>query len=298
MNIEKIFFKTQDNAELVGVLHKGEENKKVIIAVHGMTSDCLKKRDDIIAKTMTENQIDYFIFNNRGHDVVTYIGKEINGEYAKQKAGTAYENIQDSYYDIKSAIDEMLRKGYEEIYLQGHSLGCTKIVYTYNKLKNKEENKYIEKVKAIILLSLVDIPRVQKINLGEKYQYMLKYAQEKEQEGKQEELMPEESFIHPISVKTYLKYFGKEGKEIDFAQYSNKEYNYKELNNIEIPLFMRWGDTFEMIEQKASDLVEIIKQKLTNLKIDIDYINGANHGYTDKEQILAKQILKFLLKNK
>lgn len=295
MNIEKIFFKTQDNAELVGLLHKGEQTKKVIIAVHGMTSDCLKRRDDIIATTITRNKIDYFTFNNRGHDVVTYIAKEIKGEYAKQMAGTAYENIQDSYYDIKTAIDEMVKKGYEEIYLQGHSLGCTKIVYTYNKLKDKEENKYLEKIKAIILLSLVDIPRAQKINLGDKYNYMLKYAQEKQQEGKEEELMPKESFIHPISVKTYLKYFGEEGKEIDFAQYSNKKYEYKQLNNIQIPLFMRWGDTFEMIEQKAPELVEMMKQKITNTKTDINYIKGANHGYTEKEQILANQILTFLV---
>ena len=296
MNIEKIFFETQDNAELVGLLHTKNPSKKVIISVHGMTSDCLKRRDDIIAKTMVENGIDYFTFNNRGHDVIAYIAKDVNGEYEKQKAGTAYENIQDSYYDINAAIDEMMKKGYEEIYLQGHSLGCTKIVYTYNRLKNKNESKYLEKIKVIMLLSLVDIPKAQKINLGDKYNYILEYAQEKEREGKQEELMPSESFIHPLSVKTYLKYFGEEGKEIDFAKYSEKDYDFKELNNIQIPLFMRWGDTFEMIEQKAQDLVQIVKQKLKNPKTDINYIEGANHGYTGKEQILADQILNFLLK--
>lgn len=296
MNIEKIFFETQDKAELVGLLHTNRLSKKVVISIHGMTSDCLKKRDDIIAQNMLENNIDYFSFNNRGHDVISYITKEVNGEYAKQKAGTAYENIQDSYYDIKAAIDEMIKKGYEDIYLQGHSLGCTKIVYTYNKLKNKQENKYLEKIKAVMLLSLVDIPRAQQINLGDKYCYMLEYAHEKEREGKQEELMPEGSFIHPISVKSYLKYFGEESKEIDFAKYSNKDYDYKELNNIQIPLFMRWGDTFEMIEQKAPSLVEIIKPKLTNSKIDINYIKGANHGYTGKEQIIAEQMLNFIKK--
>lgn len=294
MNIEKIFFETEDKAELVGLLHKGEETKKVVISIHGMTSDCLKRRVDIIAKNMTKNNIDFFSFNNRGNNVIAYLTKEIGGIYAKQKAGTAYEDVQDSYYDIKSAISEMLKLGYEEIYLQGHSLGCTKIVYTYNKLKQKNETKYLEAIKGIMLLSLIDIPKAQKVNLGDKYEWMLNYAIEKEKEGKQEELMPNESFIHPLSVRTYLRYF-RDNEKIDFARYSDADYNYTELNNINIPLFMRWGTVFEMIEQPASELAELVNSKILNQKKDISYITGANHGYTDKEQEVAEQMLKFII---
>ena len=294
MNIEKIFFETEDKAELVGLLHKGEETKKVVISIHGMTSDCLKRRDDIIAKNMTKNNIDFFSFNNRGNNVIAYLTKEIGGIYAKQKAGTAYEDVQDSYYDIKSAISEMLKLGYEEIYLQGHSLGCTKIVYTYNKLKQKNETKYLEAIKGIMLLSLIDIPKAQKVNLGDKYEWMLNYAIEKEKEGKQEELMPNESFIHLLSVRTYLRYF-RDNEKIDFARYSDADYNYTELNNINIPLFMRWGTVFEMIEQPASELAELVNSKILNQKKDISYITGANHGYTDKEQEVAEQMLKFII---
>ena len=293
MNIEKIFFETEDKAELVGLLHKGEETKKVVISIHGMTSDCLKRRDDIIAKNMTKNNIDFFSFNNRGNNVISYLTKEIGGIYAKQKAGTAYEDVQDSYYDIKSAISKMLKLGYEEIYLQGHSLGCTKIVYTYNKLKQKNETKYLEAIKGIMLLSLIDIPKAQKVNLGDKYEWMLNYAIEKEKEGKQEELMPNESFIHPLSVRTYLRYF-RDNEKIDFARYSDADYTYTELNNINTPLFMRWGTVFEMIEQPASELAKLVNSKILNQKKDISYITGANHGYTDKEQEVAEQMLKFI----
>lgn len=295
MNIQKLFFKTQDLAELVGLLHQGENTNKVVIAVHGMTSDCLKRRDDIIAKTMVANNIDYFTFNNRGHDVMSYLGKEMQGVYAKQKSGTAYEDVKDSYYDIKAAIDEMLALGYEEIYLQGHSLGCTKIVYTYNKMKRKNEEKYLNAIKSIMLLSLIDIPRAQEVHLAGKYNYMLNLAMEKEKHGEQEQLMPEEAFIHPISVRTYLRYF-KENQDIDFAKYSDENYTFPELNNITVPLFMRWGTVFEMIEQPANELVEMMNKKITNPSKDINCITGANHGYTDKEQELADEMLKFLVK--
>lgn len=293
MNIEKIYFGTQDNARLVGLLHKGNKTDKVIISVHGMTSDCLKRRDDIIAKTMTDNNIDFFSFNNRGHDVISYLTKEMQDISAKQRAGTAYEDVQDSYFDIKAAIDEMIQNGYKEIYLQGHSLGCTKIVYTYNKFISKKEDKYLDKIKAIMLLSLVDIPRAQKVNLGDNYNFMLEYAQKREEDGRKYHLMPSESFIHPISVKSYLRYF-RDNEEINFAQYSNKEYEYPELNNIQVPLFMRWGTVFEMIEQPAKELAEMLNIKILNPKKDISYIEGANHGYSQKEQIVADEMLKFL----
>ena len=295
MEIEKVYFKTEDRAELVGLLHKGKQTKKIIISVHGMTSNCLKQRDDIIARIMTDYGIDYFSFNNRGHDIMSYLSKEESLGFAKYKMGEAYEDVEDGYYDIKAAIDEMKKKGYEEIYLQGHSLGCTKIVYTYNKFKKQNEEKYINDIKAIILLSLIDIPKAQKLSLEEKHQIALEYAEEKEKQNKLDELMPKEYFIHPISVKTYLRYF-RDNEEIDFARYGDSEYDFRELNNIQIPLFMRWGNVFEMIEQPANELVKIVNNKVKNDKKDINYIDGANHGYSDKEEIVANQILNFLLK--
>ena len=75
----------------------------------------------------------------------------------------------------------MLELGYTDIYLQGHSLGCTKIVYTYNKLKNENN---VKNIKGIMLLSLVDIPDCQKYDLGDKYAEMMEYAENKEKEGK------------------------------------------------------------------------------------------------------------------
>ena len=162
-------------------------------------------------------------------------------------------------------------------------------------MKVKNEEKYLNSIKAIMLLSLVDIPRAQEIHLAGKYNYMLNYAIEKEKHGEQEELMPEEAFIHPITVRTYLRYF-KNNQDIDFAKYNYPDYTYPELNNITIPLFMRWGTTFEMIEQPAEELVEMMNKKITNPNKDINCIPGANHGYTEKEQILADEMLKFIMK--
>lgn len=287
--LERIYFEADDKTELVGLLEKPEkETNKVVISIHGMQSNCLKQRETILSNKITEAGIAYFTFNNRGHELMTYTRK-VEGKKVLD-GGSVYEDVLDGYYDIKGAINKMLELGYTDIYLQGHSLGCTKIVYAYNKLK--KEN-HVQNIKGIILLSLVDIPDCQKYDLGNKYDKMMEYAENKEKEGKTNELMPIEAFDHPISVKSYLRYF-KYNEEIDFARYSDKAYTFPELNNIEVPLFLRWGNVYELVIQDLKELVKIFKEKVHNSKLDVDYIDGADHGYTGKEELLAKQIINFI----
>ena len=136
----------------------------------------------------------------------------------------------------------------------------------------------------------------QKYDLGiEKYNEMVRFAIEKEKNGEQMDLMPKEAFDHPISVKTYLRYF-RDNKEIDFARFSDKEYDFKELNNINVPLFLRWGQR-DLVIQDLDKLTDLLKDKIKN-NIDIGYIKDTDHGYTDKEEILGGEIVKFLDKIK
>ena len=289
--MEKIDFIATDGIELSGILYRGKEiSKKIILAVHGMTSNCFKKRDDVIAKKANEEGIDYFCFNNRGSEIIKYISKKIEGKKEKNLAGTAYEDVLEGYEDIIGAILKLKELGYSDIYLQGHSLGSTKVVYTYNELK-EEEADILSCIKGVILLSLIDIPMAVKFYLGKNYETFLKLAEEREQKGIND-LMPKNAFIHPISVKTFLRYV-RDNKDIDFARYGNDN-QLEKLNNIEIPLFMRWGNDNEMIAQKAEELVTILNNIITNPNKDIDYIDGANHGYDGKEEILAEEIIKFV----
>ena len=289
--MEKIDFIATDGIELCGILYKGKEKTdKIILAVHGMTSNCFKKRDDIIAKKANEEKIDYFCFNNRGSEIVKYISKNIDGKKEKSLAGTAYEDVLEGYEDIVGAILKLKELGYSKIYLQGHSLGSTKVVYTYNELK-EEETDILNNIKGIILLSLIDIPMAVKFYLGKNYETYLKLAEEKEEKGIND-LMPKNAFIHPISVKTFLRYV-RDNKDIDFVKYGSDN-EMEILNKIDIPLFMRWGNDNEMIAQKAEELVTILNNIITNPSKDIDYIDGANHGYDGKEEILSEEIIKFI----
>lgn len=293
--LEKIYFDTEDSVELFGLLERPDNNLKtdeIVISVHGMQSNCYKKREDILGNTINKSGIAYFAFNNRGTEIACYTkktdgSKTLNG-------GCAFEDILESYYDIKGAIDKTIQMGYTKIHLQGHSLGCTKIVYSYNRLK-EEKYENLDKIKSVILLSWVDLVELQKYDLGiDKYNEVLKLAIEKEKNNEEMDLLPRDAFDHPISVKSYLRYY-RDNEDIDFARFSDKEYDFKEINNINIPLLLRWGE-IDLVIQKLDELIEFLKLKINNNRLDIGYIKDTDHGYTNKEEVLGKEIVKFLAK--
>ena len=287
MNVEIVKFYAEDDVLLNGILYQSENNtKKLLIEVHGMTSNCFKKREKIIAREVENIAIDSLSFNNRGSEIIKYMKRKDGSKFI---GGTAFEDVQEGYYDILGAIKYAIELGYTSIYLQGHSLGSTKIVYTYNKMR-KEKNPYIKYIKGILLLSLIDIPDMMLSFTPKEY---IEYGLQKEKENNTSILMPEGSTIHPMSVKTFLKYV-KYYNQIDFARYSKEEEEFQVLNNIPVPLFMRWGDTQELIKRKAKEQAEFVKTKIKNANANIGYIEGANHSYNGKEEILAKQICEFL----
>ena len=51
MNTKVIKFYTKDNIELNGIIYQnGKTSNKVLIQIHGMTSNCFKNRNYCIAK--------------------------------------------------------------------------------------------------------------------------------------------------------------------------------------------------------------------------------------------------------
>lgn len=292
MRVEKIYFNAEDGTELFGLLHTSENrnDKDVVISTHGMGSNCFKKREDIIAQKLTSNNIAFFTFNNRGNGLINEV--KSNGEKILQ--GTVFEDVEDSYYDLVGAIKLMISKGYKNIHMQGHSLGSTKTVYTYNKLIENGEQELLNKIKSVILLSLVDIPELMNYLINStNNQDFIKFALQKESEGNLDYILDTKvPFLPLISVKTFLKYY-RNNKNIDFAKYTTKDFKFEKLNNIKVPIFMRWGNVNELISLPADKLAELMNEKINNQNKDISYVDGATHNYKGKEELLAEEILSF-----
>lgn len=296
MQIEKVYFNSVDNLNLIGLLHTPKKKTDtVVISIHGITSNCLKRRDDILAQKCTELGIAYFCFNNRGHEIISSYGRIEDN--TMKLYGSGGESIYDSYYDIKGAMLEMQKRGYSKIILQGHSMGCTKIVYTYNEFLNNNETTMLDAITGVILLSMVDIPTALKQVLGKDYKKIISYFELLKKRGKGDRLVVLDESTPPVRPNSILEY-AENNKKIDFAKFGDNRTTFKELNNIKVPLFMRWGNVNELIFQGADELVQHLNEKIKNENKDILYIAGANHNYTGKEEELGKQILNFIRKNK
>ena len=104
--LERVYFNTEDEIELVGLLERPTNpTKRVVISVHGMQSNCLKRREDILSKEISNAGVAYFAFNNRGAELMTYTRKTTGEKILN--GGSVYEDVLDGYYDIVWAAQKL-----------------------------------------------------------------------------------------------------------------------------------------------------------------------------------------------
>lgn len=291
MKVEKIYFKATDGLSLFGLLHTSENaTQTIVLSVHGMQSNMFKEKDKIESEFLTQNNIDYFCFNNRGSEIYTKIKKQVGDKSFKVNCGSMWENIYECIYDLDAAINILINRGYTNIILQGHSLGSIKSVIYYNYLINNNMFEKLNKIKTLVLLSLVNIQEFSYFNNLESTQKNIQLAKNLIVDN-QEDAIIVDALGFPSSAKTFLQYFND---DLNFPKFTDKESSFNELNAIKCPLFMRYGNDNELIALSANEVVNILKIKINNKNIDIDYIDGANHSFKGKELLLTKQIFEFI----
>ncbi|NQZ85606.1 MAG: alpha/beta fold hydrolase [Nanoarchaeales archaeon] len=276
-------FETSDNLKLYGILNKSTSKlneKTILIHIHGMCGDLFSGVGQVIAETTHKNKLSSFLINTRGHGIVTsFKQKDKDGNRVYHTGGTAYENFENSVLDIDSAINYLKTLGYKKFILSGHSTGCQKI--TYYQLKNIKNKS----IKALIMLAPGDDLNVEKKNLGDKFQLVLKKAKEK---MKSTVLFTTEDF-GLLSAKRFYNLFKKTSIEGNLFNYTkNLEY----LQTIKVPILSLIGkqDPYFLDTQKA---VNNISSNLSNKKSKSLLVSG-NHSYYSFENDLKKEIELFL----
>lgn len=282
MKQELIRINSIDGIEMVGILYEPEEkSNKIVIHVHGLCGNFYENRFlDILAKSYTNKGISFLTFNNRGTNFISELLKGNNFEII----GGCYERFIDCLLDIEGAINYVKEKGYNNIILEGHSYGCNKVIYYYNKKKDNSISK-------IVLLAPCDIPQECAKFLGkEEYEIAKRESTRLINEGKQKQLINFSVNANgKISAGTYYNDFLPDG-ENDFIRYKDGENSKnKILNSIDIPVLIVFGDADECV---LTENIETVKDYLNkNIKnCNIQIINGADHSYTDKYEELGKII--------
>ena len=275
-----------DWIEQPGILYTSDkETNKIVIHVHGLNGNFYENRFlDTLAETYTEKTYAFLTFNNRGRGFITELLKWNDFVVI----GWCLERFKDCILDIQWIINWVKEKGYNEIILEGHSYWCNKVLYYYNKTKDKN-------IKQIVLLAPCDIPsECKKFLSKDEYEKAKNESTKLVNEGKENELIDFSSMANgKISAGTFYYDF-LPNWENDFIKYSNGiDAKSELLNNIDIPtLIIFWNEDECVLTQP----IDIVKSYLKNniKKCDIEIIENTDHLYTNKLEELWKIIKKNL----
>ena len=121
-----VTMRTKDNFEIIGMLfNSGNSKDKIIIHIHGNFGNFYQNKFLwFMSSIYTANGIDFLTINLSSHDGLAegYYGRDL------KYVGGAVAEYDKSQDDIKAAIDFAINQGYKHVILQGHSLGCDKVI--------------------------------------------------------------------------------------------------------------------------------------------------------------------------
>ncbi|MBQ3182203.1 MAG: hypothetical protein IJB57_00905 [Clostridia bacterium] len=130
-----VSFKAKNDYEIIGILFqkssfndtsiKKHVNNRIVVHIHGSLGNFYQNKFIwYMSKIYCENGIDFLSINLSAHDGLAegYFGTKM------KYVGGSVANYEDSQLDIDAALEFVNSLGYKDILLQGHSLGCDKII--------------------------------------------------------------------------------------------------------------------------------------------------------------------------
>jgi len=129
MILELVSFPAADGVVLDGLYyrHDDSDGRRGLILVHGKGGNFYSGLSRSLPPVIIEDKIDCLALNRRGHDIIYTFRRtkeSQTGVFEERPYGAAYETYKDTQLDIEGAFRFMRSKGYDDIFLLGHSFGA------------------------------------------------------------------------------------------------------------------------------------------------------------------------------
>ncbi|KUK76572.1 MAG: hypothetical protein XD93_0836 [candidate division WS6 bacterium 34_10] len=281
---------TEDGLILSGQLFESKDRENIIIHIHGMAGDLyFNSFYPAMQENYPNNGWSFLTTENRGtHGMLQLNTKD--GEV--KNIGNAFEKFEDSQYDIQGWVNKVKELGYKRIWLQGHSLGPSKIVYYMSKYPDNS-------IEGLILLSPSDMLGLVQISEAKKdNEICLKQSKELVSQNAGHRLLDHMLWgCYKLSANTYLNFFGEKANTNIFNYKS--ENSWEMVNNLSIPVTAFTGtkddgivpviDAYKAMERLGKELVNSprIKTKI--------YKEGV-HDFVGFGEDITKEVLDFINK--
>lgn len=289
MNVEFVRFTTPDNIELQGWLTNADGDTAAI-HMHGMSGNGYENifLDNLHAMYKSLG-ITFLSIDNRGRGIISSFWQQNKlspwGEGTKL-GGSCYEVMEDCIHDINGAINYLKSIGKTRFILQGHSLGCTKVVY----YMNTQDVSNIEKV---ILLAPTDM--VAWASRDSRHEEYIAKANELIAAGRPTALVsaqcwPDET---PLSAQTYLSIC----VQATPADIYGAQVGGAPLSRIIVPMLIAYGSDDIGITQTDGSIDKWKARTKDAINVEgteISVIGGASHSFKNYEDKLVAAIHDFV----
>jgi pimeloyl-ACP methyl ester carboxylesterase len=271
------------------IFEPANKSDSIIIHIHGMSGDIYSNSFyPAMQRAYPDSGIAFLVGEHRGTHSIT----QFNTTGGKIKnIGNAYEIFEDSAMDIEAWVNKAVELGYKDIWLQGHSLGPSKIV-NYLHTKNPIN------IKGLILLSPSDMLGLVKDPDGLKdHQICLPEAIKLIEENKGNELLSHDLWgCMRLSANTYFNFFNDEANTAVF-NYWNPDLAWEKVKSINIPTIAFTGTKDDGIVpvMDAYKAMEVFKNQLTNCpRIKTIVFENAVHDFTNFGEDITSTVINFI----
>ena len=277
-----------------GLLHQGifsapeKHGKKAILWMHGLSAAFYNDIHlyEAVANASEKEGWGFALFNNRGHDLIAgvrkYDGTPPNG-YSYLQVGAGREVFEDCVLDVDAGVDFLVKKGFTEVVVVGHSTGANKACYYAGTQKNPH-------VIGVVLLGPIS-DRLELSISAKKHQKDLLYMHKLIKEGVGDELLFGYHFF-PITPNRYISLF-EPGSAEDVFDYGDQKPKMTYFSKIKLPLFVVLAGNDEGADRPIEEIKRVFDAHATSKQYKSVIIPGAVHKFHEKEKEVANVIVKW-----
>jgi pimeloyl-ACP methyl ester carboxylesterase len=290
LGCELVRVESRDGLELAGiyVAPTGGTAKRAVLHTHGLAGNFYENRFiSDVSRAVAEKGLAFLATNNRGHD---YRSDNLRGrglETTYQPGGSTHDIFEECVHDIGGAADFLAERGHEEIYFEGHSLGCSKSVYYLSETRD-------DRCAGVILISPPELFGLQDGRTEGDMEAALARARELVAAGGGGQLLDVGRDV-PYAAATFVSMYGDRSVSDVFPLRHGRDGDYTRLASIDTPVFVAYGNVEEAVNIEVSDALYLMKTAATSSpKVEGIVIDGANHVYWGHEEELAEAIAAFV----
>ena len=283
MTVDFVRFNASDGVELQGWMSDpgGDE---AVVHIHGMSGNGYENHFlDNLRQYYFDKGIAFFSIDTRGRGIIS----DFKRADASIHGGSCFELFDDSVYDIEGAINylQSVTHNKKRIILEGHSLGCTKVV-------NYWLTKSAHHVTSIILLAPTDM--VGWVKTEPRHDEFVVKARKLLAEGMGEALVDAQCWIDktPISAQTYVTICLKDSSADIYSERPGGAH----IGRIGIPMLIVYG-TQDIGILEIDGTIGAWKERVDRIKnsnTGIAIIEGATHNFLGFEQGIVQAVDSFI----